>query len=172
MSQNIEAINNTKQRQNAQNGKSKPMQFIDWALVLIIFSVTALFGNWVGIGATPQEAFEGMAILVGVSLLGYFLSQAIPLSFPSIAYISIIGVLISIDQFPYSAYVVEKTSKINLLSLTTPILAYAGVSIGRSWADFKKLGWRTLIVATLVLTGTFLGSALIAEIVLRMQGII
>ncbi len=152
--------------------KSKPMQFIDWALVLLIFSITALFGNWIGFGATPQAAFEGMAILVGISLLGYFLSQVIPLSFPSIAYISLIGVLISLDQFPYSNYVVEKTKEVNLLSLTTPILAYAGVSIGRSWADFKKLGWRSLIVATLVLTGTFLGSALIAEIVLRMQGII
>ena len=60
----------------------------------------------------------------------------------------------------------------NLLALTTPILAYAGITIGRSWADFVKLGWRSLIVGALVLFGTYLGSAIIAEFVLRMQGII
>ena len=73
---------------------------------------------------------------------------------------------------PGADYVVDWTNEINLLALTTPILAYAGITIGRSWADFVKLGWRTLIIATLVLLGTFLGSAMIAEIVLRIQELI
>lgn len=67
---------------------------------------------------------------------------------------------------------VQWTSQVELLAITTPILAYAGISIGRNWTDFKDMGWRSLVVAILVFIGTFLGSALIAEVVLRIQGVI
>ena len=74
--------------------------------------------------------------------------------------------------FPGPDKVVEWTTQVQLLALTTPILAYAGIAIGRSLSDFVKLGWRTLVVASLVMIGTFLGSAVIAEIIFRFQGII
>lgn len=113
-----------------------------------------------------------MIVLILVCLAGFVLRDLIPINFPSIAYISIIGVIVSMPCFPGSAKVVEWTNEVQLLALATPILAYAGIAIGRSWTNFMKLGWKTIVVASLVMLGTFIGSALIAELILRFQGTI
>lgn len=144
----------------------------EWVLLLGIFGITSLIGNWAGYDILPLAAVPGMITLVVICLVGFILKELIPVNFPSIAYISIIGVIVSMPWFPGSEKVVEWTTKVELLALATPILAYAGIAIGRSWTDFVKLGWKTIVVATLVMLGTFLGSAVIAELILRFQGII
>lgn len=144
----------------------------EWTLLLGVFGLIALIGNWAGYDILPLSALPGMVVLLLICLAGFILRELIPINFPSIAYISIIGVLVSMPWMPGSGKVVEWTSQVELLALATPILAYAGIAIGRSWTDFTKLGWKTLIVATLVMIGTFIGSALIAEVILRFQGII
>jgi len=141
-------------------------------LLLTVFGVVTLIGNWIGYDIFSIEAILGMIVLIIVSLLGFITQKVVPLNIPSVAYIAIYGVLISMPWTPGSEIIVTWTSEIQLLALTTPILAYAGIAIGRSWTDFMKLGWRTIVVASFVLFGTVLGSALIAEVVLRMQGII
>ncbi|MET3683038.1 hypothetical protein ABID56_001128 [Alkalibacillus flavidus] len=144
----------------------------EWTLLLTIFGIVTLLGNWVGYDIFSLNAILGMIVLIVVSLLGFITQKLVPLSIPSVAYIAIYGVLISMPWTPGSEIIVAWTSEVQLLALTTPILAYAGIAIGRSWTDFMKLGWRTIVVASFVLLGTVLGSAVIAEIVLRMQGII
>lgn len=120
----------------------------------------------------PTQALPGMILLIVISIAGLALDKLLPFNIPAIAYISLIAIVLSIPGVPGSETVVKWTSEVNLLAITTPILAYAGIAIGRSWADFAKLGWRSLVVGSLVLLGTYLGSAVIAEIILRMQGII
>lgn len=144
----------------------------EWTLLLVIFGFTSLFGNWAGYDILPLSAIPGMIILILICLAGFILRELIPLNFPSIAYISIIGVIVSMPWMPGADKVAEWTNEVELLALATPILAYAGIAIGRSWTDFVKLGWKTIIVASLVMLGTFIGSAIIAEIILRFQGII
>lgn len=144
----------------------------EWTLLLVIFGFTALLGNWAGYDILPLTAIPGMIVLILICLAGFILRELIPINFPSIAYISLIGVIVSMPWMPGSEKVVEWTSQVELLALATPILAYAGIAIGRSWTDFMKLGWRSIVVASLVMLGTFLGSAIIAEIILRFQGII
>lgn len=144
----------------------------EWIILLIIFGVIALFGNWVGFEVMPIAALPGMIVLVLICLAGLIIHKLLPFKIPSVAYIAIIGVAVSASAFPGSDKVVEWTTEVNLLALATPILAYAGIAIGRSWTDFKKLGWRSLVVAVFVLLGTFIGSALISEVILRIQGII
>ncbi|MGY0691382.1 hypothetical protein ACW2QC_01160 [Virgibacillus sp. FSP13] len=144
----------------------------EWTLLLLIFGFISLLGNWAGYNIMPLTAIPGMIILILICLTGFILNKLIPINFPSVAYIAIIGVVVSMPWMPGSEKVVEWTSEIQLLALATPILAYAGIAIGRSWADFKKLGWKTIIVSSLVLIGSFAGSAIIAEIILRWQGII
>lgn len=144
----------------------------EWFLVLLVFGVSAAFGNWLGYDVLPIMAIPGMLLLICVSILGLILEKILPGNVPSVGYIGIIGIIISMPWFPGSSYVVEWTNHINMLALATPILAYAGISIGKNWADFKKLGVRSVLVALMAFLGTFLGSAIIAEIILRVQGII
>lgn len=60
----------------------------------------------------------------------------------------------------------------NLMSLCTPILAYAGISIGKDLDEFKKQGLGIMCTAIAAFTGTYVGSALIAQVVLMMTGVI
>ncbi|WP_163103046.1 hypothetical protein [Peribacillus alkalitolerans] len=144
----------------------------EWALVLVIIGAVVLIGNWVGYDVLPTKALPGLLSLVLICLAGLIISKLIPAKIPSIAYIGILGFILTIPGMPGSEQIVKWTAEVNLLAIATPILAYAGIGIGRSWADFSKLGWKTIIVGMCVLLGTYLGSAVIAEIVLRFQGII
>ncbi|MCA0991064.1 hypothetical protein [Pseudalkalibacillus hwajinpoensis] len=144
----------------------------EWTLLLLIFGLIAAIGNWIGYSVFPVAALPGMAVLIVICLAGLILQHVLPVNIPSVAYIGIIGILVSMPVMPGSEYIVKWTENINILALATPILAYAGIAIGRSWTDFVKLGWRSVVVAMFVMVGTFLGSALIAEVVLRMQKII
>lgn len=144
----------------------------EWTLVLSIFGIAAALGNWFGYDVLPWVAIPGLVILILVSIIGLVMEKVIPGNIPAVGYIGLIGILISLPMMPGSDFVVEWTSKVSILALATPILAYAGISIGSNWADFRKLGFRSVVVAMMVFLGTFLGSALIAEIILRWQGII
>lgn len=148
-------------------------KIIHWTLILLIFSGINFVGNALN---APElnwsDASVGMLILLLITLAGMIAAEFLPLKLPSIAYITLIAVIVSLPAFPGSETVVRTTGQIGLLSITTPILAYAGISIGRNWTDFTRLGWRALIVASLVFIGTYLGSALVAELILRWQGLI
>jgi hypothetical protein len=144
----------------------------EWTLVLGVFGIVATLGNWIGYEVLPWEAIPGIIILIVVSVIGLILEKIVPGNLPAVGYIGLIGIIISLPWVPGSEFVVEWTSKVSILALATPILAYAGISIGSNWADFRKLGIRSVIVALMVFFGTFIGSALIAEIILRWQDII
>ncbi|MED3651831.1 hypothetical protein [Heyndrickxia sporothermodurans] len=144
----------------------------EWVFVFIIVGAIMLIGNWIGYSVIPLKAAPGMICLVLICILGLIIHKLVPLKIPSIAYIGIIGFVVTIPGVPGGEQIVKWTTDVNLLAIATPILAYAGIGIGRSWADFSKLGWKTIIVGMFVLLGTYLGSAVIAQIVLKIQGII
>lgn len=139
---------------------------LEWFLVLLITGVIILVGNFVGYGTNILDALPGMMILVVLSVIGLALAKCIPAKIPAICYISVIGILIAIPASPISNFVVTAVDKIQLLTIVTPILAYTGISIGKSWADFKKIGWRGVVITLLVMFGTFFMSALCAQLLL------
>ncbi|WP_010651346.1 hypothetical protein [Oceanobacillus massiliensis] len=145
----------------------------EWVLLFVIVAVIVTVGNWIGYEVMPLEALPGVIILCLISLAGLIIHKLLPFkAIPSIAYIGILALILTIPGMPGQEQIVIWTNQVNLLAIATPILAYAGISIGRSWTDFQKLGWKTIIIGSCVMIGTFLGSAIVAEIVLRLQGII
>lgn len=145
----------------------------EWIMLFIIISFMVVMGNWIGYDIMPLQTVPGIITLASISLIGLTIHRLVPYKgLPSIAYIGILAFVLTIPGVPGASYIVDWTTEVSLLAITTPILAYAGISIGRSWADFTKLGWRTIVVGVCVMLGTYLGSAVVAEVVLRMQGII
>ncbi|WP_099159610.1 hypothetical protein [Virgibacillus ndiopensis] len=145
----------------------------EWVLLFIIIGFIIVIGNWIGYNVMPLDALPGIIVLIAISLAGLIIHRLIPYKkVPSIAYIGILAFVLTIPGVPGSQQLVSWTSEVNLLAIATPILAYAGISIGRSWTDFAKLGWKTVVIGMCVLLGTYLGSAVVAEIILRIQGII
>jgi len=105
-------------------------RIIEWFLILIIFGAVALVGNSVGYDVLPLTAVPGMLVLVLVTLVGMALAKFIPGNFPSVGYIALVGIIISLPSFPGGEQVVAWTGHISILAIATPILAYAGISIG------------------------------------------
>lgn len=135
--------------------------------LLAVICIVLLLSNWVGQGVDPISALPAMLILFACCIAGVLLKEIIPVNVPAIAWISIVAILISLPQFPMSEYVLVETEKLGVLQLITPVLAYAGFAISQMEVTlFKKSGFKIAVVALLTFTGTFLGSAMIAQAML------
>ena len=149
-------------------------EFLEYTLIMLIIAAVALIGNWVSSKFTASfaESLPGILILFGIAFVGTTLARLIPVKIPAVIWITVIGILLAIEGSPTAPYVTEAVGKIGLLPLATPVLAYAGVNIGKDWAEFKKIGWRGILVTLCVMVGTFVGSAVIANIILHALGTI
>ncbi|RAP47544.1 MAG: hypothetical protein BZ135_01890 [Methanosphaera sp. rholeuAM6] len=145
----------------------------EWIGILLIFSVMAAIGNYVGYQYPFVESLIGMFILCLISLVGLIVEKLLPFdNIPAIIYISLIGLFVALPWFPLADLIIYYTSKVDLISLTTVLLAYAGVAMGKDLGSFKKVGLRGIIVTFAVIFGTYLGSAVIAHIALAYTGMI
>ena len=54
----------------------------------------------------------------------------------------------------------------------TALGAFAGISLGKDLKDFAKMGWKLVIITLFVITGTFVFSALVADVILKLTGAI
>lgn len=144
-----------------------PLSTVQSFALLAVICAVLLLSNWVGQGVDPLNALPAMLMLFACCIVGILLRKFIPFNVPAIAWISIVAILISLPQFPYHEYVLEETGKLGVLQLLTPVLAYAGFAISQMEVDlFKKSGVKIAIVAMLTFTGTFIGSAVVAQIML------
>ena len=139
-------------------------------LILIITGVLTLVGNFVGFKVSPVEAMPGVLILIVIAFLGILLSKIVPIKIPSVAYIVPLSTIVTIPGMPMAELISTYTAKVNFLALCTPILAYAGIYTGKNLDTLKKTGWKIFILALFVMLGTYLGSAIIAQIILKMLG--
>ncbi|WP_405304158.1 DUF3100 domain-containing protein [Methanobrevibacter sp.] len=143
-----------------------------WGALLLIFSVIVAIGNFVGYHSSIVDSFIGMIIISVITIVGMSLERIAPRNIQSIIFISLIGIFIAIPGVPTSDFVVHYVSQINLITIVTAFLAYVGIAIGNDWVEFKKIGWKGVIVAVIVISGTYLGSATIAHLTLLATGMI
>ena len=78
------------------------------------------------------------------------------------------GLLVACPISPIREFVIESAGKINFTAPLTMVGAYAGMSISDQIKTFAKQGWKMIIIGVFVMTGTFLGSALIAQLILTL----
>jgi hypothetical protein len=148
------------------------MKFKDVFRIFVVTALITLVGNFIGYKINPIQAIPGMLILLVIVTLGYLASKYIPIKLPSIAYISALAIIASIPGVPGAETVIKYVGDIQFLAICTPILAYAGISIGKDMSSFKQQGLKIIVVALLTFIGTYVGSAIIAEVVLRLTGVI
>ncbi|MBM6614830.1 hypothetical protein JTF06_07990 [Desemzia sp. RIT804] len=150
-----------------EKAKLNNVMILDWLMALLITGIIVLIGNILGYGATITQSIYGILWLLLFTLGGLIFKQIIPLNLPAMAYISSIAILFSIPLSPVSDLVITHVEQISLLALCTPILAYAGVSIGKDWPAFRKIGYKGAIVSILVIMGTVLACVVFSEILFR-----
>lgn len=141
-------------------------------LMLGIVGVLTLVANTIGYEMSAVDALPGILLIIAIGFGSLFLGRALPYELPSFAYAMVIAFLVSTPFSPIQETVITMAEEINFLATTTPILAYAGLSIGLQTKRMKEVSWKLVLVAVFVFFGTFFGSAVIAQIVLTLQGII
>ena len=149
---------------------TKQQTLLESFVVLLIVSVMVLVGNHVGFNNNAVEALPGMGILLLLCIAGVATNMYVFKKIPSVLFVITYGVIVTVPAFPFCDVINAYVAKVNFLALTTPILAYAGVAIGKDLDTFKKSGWRIVIVSIFVMVSTYIASAAIAQGVLKFMG--
>ena len=149
------------------------MKILETIFVLILVAIIMAAGNTVGYKIDFMLSLEALSVLVVISIVGVLLSKLPGLKkFPVILWVSVVAAVVSSPIFPYHTELVAITDQVSLLAVCTPVLAYAGLAIGKDLALFKNISWRIIPVSLAVFSGTFIFAALIAQVTLHWEGVI
>lgn len=149
----------------------RKVDVVRYSGLLVIAAALGLMANWIATGTAPVVALPGMVILYLLSVAGLLLARYVPFYLPSIAWTSLLAIIVTIPGVPGSAWVVSEVGTLNFLALATPALAYAGLALTRGEFEIaRRSGWKIVIVAICVMFGTYIGSVIIADLVLRIGG--
>ena len=141
--------------------------------VLIVVGIMILVGQRIGYGIQIAGAIPGILIVIAIAMFSLIIKDLFPkIKFPAFAWASLTALILSMPFMPSSEWFLRYTNEVNFLGTTTPILAFAGISVGNKIEKLKKLSWKVFVVAIAVFIGTFFGSAIVSHIILKLQGII
>ena len=152
---------------------SRSEKLTQFIIVVCISAILTAIGNIMDGKHVFSDSLLGVAILAGIATIGAVISS-LPYAnkFPMVFWVSLVGVLISLPGMPGQPWVIEKTSHITFLATTTPVLAYAGLSLGKDLGAFRRLSWRIIPVALAVTAGTLICATVLAQIMLHLEGLI
>ncbi len=146
------------------------MRKSEWLLTLLIAGAGMMLANKVGFDVAFSESAPGVLILLAISAVAVFLSSIIPLKLPTVAYCSVLGLLVACPLSPVSSAVIAYVNAINFTAPLTMVGAFAGMSISNKLKVFFKQGWKLILVSFFVMIGTFFCSLVIAEVILNLTG--
>ena len=143
--------------------------FLQQLGLLLMVSVIMVLTNILGYKMPVGDSIAGILVLCAIALFGLtvskFMSQFIKL--PSMMYVSLTGLLLACPISPVKDFVIGVTSQVAFMAPAT-----AGISLGKDLKDFAKMGWKLVIITLFVITGTFIFSALVADVILKLTGAI
>ncbi len=146
------------------------MKIKDTLIILAIVTFMSLVSNVLGSKADIIQSIPGLLILTAIAFVGMLLAKYMPGGIPAAAWVVTLGCILTIPGVPGADFINSYVKNVSFVALCTPILAYAGVSIGKDLDAFAKTGWRIVILAIVVFVGTYIASALIAQAILTALG--
>ena len=148
--------------------------FVQQLGLLLMVSVVIILTNVIGYKMPVGDSIIGVLLLSAIALVGLtisnFMSRFVKL--PSMMYVSLLGLLLACPVSPVKDIVVETTTPVAFLAPATALGAFAGISLGKDLKEFAKIGWKLVLITLFVITGTFIFSALVADVVLKITGAI
>ena len=139
-------------------------------VILLLMGILSLVSNPLSSHVAIMDGIPGLLILIAIAMAGILLGRYLPGHIPAVAYVVTLGCILTYPGFPGSDIINMYMKKVGFVSLCTVILAYAGVSIGKDMDAFKHTGWRIILLSCVIFMGTYLGSAIIAQIILKLIG--
>ncbi len=144
----------------------------DITFILLVTAAFAWVANVVAYTPDLMKSSIGCFLLALIATIGCLVAKLPGLNkLPVVFWVSMVAVVISLPGFPGGATVLSYTKEVNFLAITTPLLAYAGLSLGKDLEAFKRLSWRIVPVALAVAAGSFLCATALAEVMLHLEGV-
>jgi hypothetical protein len=145
--------------EGVQREFSIPERIVAW----VATGAFALIGNCLAYKNAPLDALPGLAVMLAILAVGYAAYRLTGSRMPAVCWVSLTGMIATYPGVPYAAEIAALTGKINFLALTTPMLAFAGLSIAKDIPAFRRLGWPIIVTSLMANAGTFIGATLIAQ---------
>ncbi|MBS4913497.1 MAG: hypothetical protein KHZ77_04970 [Veillonella sp.] len=146
---------------------------IKFFVIALIAAIITAIGNILDGKHLFSDSLQGCLILAGIAFIGAVVSYLPGFKkLPMVFWVSFLGVIFSIPGFPGAEWFTKETAAVSFLATTTPVLAYAGLSLGKDLEAFKRLSWRIVPVALAVATGTFICATIVAQVVLHWEGML
>lgn len=137
--------------------------FRDGLIALALMVLGIVISNGIGHGVAPLQTLPGVAVMVGIVLLGLVLKRLLP-KLPLMLFLAVVSTLTTLSgAWPLADTLTPLVQRVEFMSLTTTVLALAGFSVARKLPMFRRLGWRIVLVSLTACTGAFLGSVAVAE---------
>ncbi|MGB3392742.1 MAG: DUF3100 domain-containing protein [Stenotrophomonas sp.] len=144
-------------------GESTASTLTDGVVALGLMVAGILISNGIGHGVSPRDTLPGVAMMVGIVLLGLLLKRVLH-KLPLMLFLAVFATLLTLrGAWPLADRIADTMNRVEFMSITTTVLALAGFSVARKLPMFRRLGWRIVLVSLTASTGAFLGSATVAE---------
>ncbi|GAA4852183.1 hypothetical protein GCM10023310_33780 [Paenibacillus vulneris] len=153
-------------------------KYVKYALVLLLSISLILFTQEIKLLKNPNSTpismmtIYGLIVLWAFSFIGILISslmKKVPLKliqdFPVLGWVSITSLVFCLISDTF----IHKIQAVDFLSITTPILTFAGISVADRLIDLRKTSWKVAIVAIFVFSGMYVGSAILAQIGLHLS---
>jgi Protein of unknown function (DUF3100) len=156
-----------------------PRRYATFAGVLLLSVSLVLFTQGMKLSVNPDSTpvtaltLGGLGTLWLFAMIGILIGDLMTLTrvpvlrdFPVLGWVSLTSLA---GCLAWGGFV-DAIGAVDFLSLTTPILAFAGVSVADRLVDLSKTSWKVAITAIFVFIGTYVGSALLAQFGLSVSG--
>lgn len=148
--------------------------FVKNILIILLSLSLILFTQWIKVLKYGEEGpqitgytFLGLLCLGVFAIIGLalqYLMQKVPIKFirdfPILGWVSITSLIFCM----LSNEIIKAINSVDFLSITTPILTYAGISVANKLETLRNLSWKIAITGVFVFIGTYLGSAILAQL--------
>lgn len=140
-----------------------PLTYAQKLVIWFVAAVFTMFTDALVYGSHPSETVAGMAIVLGVVIVGDWIARLFKHKVPIVCCVSILAMYFTSPWFPWAQDVIELTTKVNFMAATPVMLTFAGLSLAKDIPAFRRLGWRIVLVSFAANAGTFIGATLVAE---------
>ncbi|MFP7494527.1 hypothetical protein SFC66_12115 [Terribacillus saccharophilus] len=154
-------------------------KYVKYGLIILLSTALILFTQQIKLLKNPESTPIEWMTIVGLltlwlfSMIGVLLSDLMKKTpvkflqeFPILGWVAVTSLVMCI----FFDFFVEAIGYVDFLSITTPILTFAGISVVDRLVDLRKTSWKVGIVAIFVFTGTYVGSALLSQLGLFLAG--
>lgn len=137
-----------------------------WIIAFAVSMVAGLILNALGTKSISFNDVVGVLILAALTALAFVLAKRVP-AIPSSVWVLALATLATAPFLPFGTMVVSFTHNLDALYVGLGAIALLGLNLGRDVNALKSLNWRTVVVAMMTFSASFIAAAALAQFVIH-----